>query len=276
MAKGRHHQRRSLSIRSTANVLIIIMISALLGKMHRRGFAVAFVQGIRREGGGSRLLLSCADDSSSSPFGRVVHHLHGVTRTLFPIFPVRHFSAKRNNQIDSASRASYDQSLTEKLNLLDEQESIVTNDQQIVEVVEELIKPSGWRRSLYRRAGGALSAIGFVTSASRALWLPDPEQSRQWKPTVDALRAFLQTTGIDSELSALLNVRLLDNIIILSRIEKAALKGEDRRDRVLSEAAVSISNDEALRYVSYGMTTKDQGPLAHLLDSHFFKCKSDI
>lgn len=69
---------------------------------------------------------------------------------------------------------------------------------------------------------------------------------------MDALRQFLERSGIDLEIASLLNVRLLDNIIILSRVEKAALNGRDRRDLALSSSispSMIPSNEKALRYV---------------------------
>jgi len=67
---------------------------------------------------------------------------------------------------------------------------------------------------------------------------------------VDALGSFLEQSGIDLEISPLLNVRLLDNIIILGRVEKAAINGRDRRDLALLQKNVSIpSKEEALRWV---------------------------
>jgi len=65
---------------------------------------------------------------------------------------------------------------------------------------------------------------------------------------VDALGSFLEQSGIDLEISPLLNVRLLDNIVVLGRVEKAALNGRDRRDLALLQKNVSIpSKEEALR-----------------------------
>ena len=79
---------------------------------------------------------------------------------------------------------------------------------------------------------------------------------------MDALRAFLARSGIDLEIAAQLNVRLLDNLIILSRVERAALNGMDRRDLALlsscndrdnendsAESWRPPSTDKALRYV---------------------------
>jgi hypothetical protein len=71
------------------------------------------------------------------------------------------------------------------------------------------------------------------------------------KPTVEALKRFLKTSGIDLELSRSLNVRLLDNIVILGRIQTFALEGRDRRDLVLLPKAKDQlpTPEESLRYV---------------------------
>jgi hypothetical protein len=138
-------------------------------------------------------------------------------------------------------------------------------------------KVSSWRNTkhLRRRAGAVLSAIGFLASATRGLLGSSVAASRHWfwrqgqqlqqdehqhqeqhqtAVVVDALRRFLQTSGIDLELSsALRNVRLLDNIIILTRVERVALQDLDRRDLALlpspSDGARHVFpyNAEALR-----------------------------
>ena len=116
----------------------------------------------------------------------------------------------------------------------------------------------GWKKRLRRRTGAAFSAVGFLRSATRALLADRSQFERAWKPTVDALRSFLRKSGIDLEISALLNGRLLDNILILSRVEKAVLNGKDRRDLALcshhdvevpseSQSMRLPTNDEALR-----------------------------
>ena len=111
-----------------------------------------------------------------------------------------------------------------------------------------------WNKRWRRRAGSVFSAVGFVASSSRALLAGDvrAQLQTQWKPTVAALRAFLARSGIDLELTALLNVRLLDNLIILSRVERAAsvAQGLDRRDlALLSSCCGGDSNNDARSWV---------------------------
>jgi hypothetical protein len=114
-----------------------------------------------------------------------------------------------------------------------------------------------WKKSVRRRLGNVVSAMGFATSATTSIW-SDRSRIRRWKNTADALRNFLNQSGIDLEISSSLNHRLLDNLIILSRVEKAALNGSDRRDLALlqnddiARRRIRIpSGSEALRYMKY-------------------------
>lgn len=80
-----------------------------------------------------------------------------------------------------------------------------------------------------------ITGIGFVSSATVAL-VSNRAQYRRWKPSVEMLQNFLESTGIYLELAQALNVRLLDNTVILGRIQKI-LDGRtaaDIRDRVLA------------------------------------------
>jgi hypothetical protein len=118
-----------------------------------------------------------------------------------------------------------------------------------------------WKKSVRRRLGSIVSAMGFATSATTSLW-SDRSQIRRWKNTANALRNFLNQSGIDLEISPSVNHRLLDNLIILSRVEKAALNGRDRRDLAVFQNNTSSSSgarrrvripsaSEALRYMKY-------------------------
>jgi len=105
-------------------------------------------------------------------------------------------------------------------------------------------------RRMRKGIGGFFSAIGFVSSATTAL-LTDRAQFQRFKPTVQALRNFLKTSGIDLEFSKSLNHRLLENVIILRRIQSAATEGSDRRDLALLSGSRSLdwvpTREEALR-----------------------------
>jgi Lipase (class 3) len=85
-----------------------------------------------------------------------------------------------------------------------------------------------------------ITGVGFVSSATVAL-VSNRAQYRRWKPSVEMLQNFLESTGIYLELAQALNVRLLDNTVILGRIQKI-LDGRggaaaDIRDRVLANTA---------------------------------------
>lgn len=68
-----------------------------------------------------------------------------------------------------------------------------------------------------------------------------------------ALRKYLETSGIDSELAKAWNTRLLDNLVILARIQKLTWADLDRRDTAPRSASLKgiPSNEEALRYMKY-------------------------
>jgi hypothetical protein len=75
------------------------------------------------------------------------------------------------------------------------------------------------------------SALGFLTSSTTSLF-NDHHQVERLKPTVEAFQSFLTSSGIHLELSEAMNRRLLDNILILGRVQKSMLAGKDMRDSV--------------------------------------------
>jgi hypothetical protein len=102
-------------------------------------------------------------------------------------------------------------------------------------------------RLLRRGAGIALSSVGFLSSSSWAL-LGDKTAEQRWNPTIEALKAFLKTTGIELELSKSLNGRLFHNVALLGRVQCSIAEGRDRRDLVLQQGDHDLpSNEEALR-----------------------------
>jgi hypothetical protein len=147
--------------------------------------------------------------------------------------------------------------------------------------------PSAIVKRVRKHAGVVLASVGFAASATRALFVVSagqqqqrnnqqlsPSSSLQIKPLVDSLVHFLKTSGIDLELSKSINFRLLDNVILLARIQKLLLLQQqqkalggagDIRDLVAAAAAsshtttatsndatvVPPSNEEALRYMKY-------------------------
>lgn len=86
-------------------------------------------------------------------------------------------------------------------------------------------------RSFRASLSRVFSAAGFVSSSATSL-LTDRDQLQRLKETVEAFRNFMKSSGIDLELFQTLNVRLLDNVIILGRVQKAAVMGTDLRDAV--------------------------------------------
>jgi len=259
-------------------VMVLIMMSAAAG---RRGLIAAFAD--RRRVGGILGATSALFLLPQHPGAAAAAAAAAAT----PCRPTRiaNGSGSLQTAIRSNSSFRYRSDLTPtrgggsrslQLRVSSNQEDASTNEKAtvLVEDDEAPVPPAtastevpppptttptpGWKKRLRRRTGAALSAVGFLTSATRALLTDRSQFQRAWKPTVDALRSFLRKSGIDLEISALLNVRLLDNILILSRVEKAALNGKDRRDlAVCSRHDVEASSkshcvrlpthDEALR-----------------------------
>lgn len=172
----------------------------------------------------------------------------------------RHFSSKNRadsgstlHAVESKASSNFENVTTENeinIKTIEQKEDTISTSGSIIENQTTAVKSSQipvWRKGIHRRVGVAFSALGFVISSSRALWT---DKQSAWKPTAEALRNFLQTSGIDLELSPLLNVRLLDNVILLNRIEWAALRGQDRRDLALQSSPTLLpipSHEEALR-----------------------------
>jgi len=112
-------------------------------------------------------------------------------------------------------RSDWSQRGGSQLNNSKEDETAVTTESVLPKRIESTTVPEesppasipGWKKRWRRRTGGVLSAVGFVTSSTRALLTMDRSQfQKQWKPMVDALGNFLEQSGIDLEISALLNV----------------------------------------------------------------------
>lgn len=112
------------------------------------------------------------------------------------------------------------------------------------------------RRQAQKGVGGFIAVGGFVFSATRAI-VTNRGQWKRLKPTVDSFNNFLKRSGIDLELSRTLNFRLLDNLVILSRIQKILVHDKDIRDFVTASwtfpkvPRVVPTREEALRYMKY-------------------------
>lgn len=116
---------------------------------------------------------------------------------------------------------------------------------------------SGWSRSLIRSlrkgAGAVASSVGFVSSAATS-YVTDRAQYRKIQPSVDAFTKFLNTSGIELELTPSLNYHLLRNIVVLSRIQRILNERNDRREQARSATKKNLdipSREEALRYMRY-------------------------
>ncbi|GKY94119.1 hypothetical protein MPSEU_000378000 [Mayamaea pseudoterrestris] len=96
------------------------------------------------------------------------------------------------------------------------------------------------------------SAAGFLSSSTTSLFT-DRNQLQRLKVTVDAFQNFLTSSGIDMELSESLNIRLLDNLIILGRVQKAAFLGIDIRDTVALDTVPANlpSSEEWYKYMRF-------------------------
>jgi hypothetical protein len=102
-------------------------------------------------------------------------------------------------------------------------------------------------RQLRRGAGVAMSSIGFLSSSTSA-FLGEKNALQRWNPTVEAMKEFLKTTGIDLELSKTLNGRLFHNAVLLQRAQSSIFEDRDRRDLVLQRGRHDLpSNEEGLR-----------------------------
>jgi hypothetical protein len=102
-------------------------------------------------------------------------------------------------------------------------------------------------RQLRRGAGVGISNMGFLSSSTSAL-LGDNTVLQRCNPTIEALKEFLKTTGIDLEISKSLNGRLFHNTVLLQRVQRSIFEGRDRRDLVLQRGRHDLpSNEEALR-----------------------------
>jgi hypothetical protein len=103
------------------------------------------------------------------------------------------------------------------------------------------------KRLLRRGAGVAISSVGFLSSSTSAL-IGDKTAEQRLNPTIEALKEFLKTTGIELELSKSLNGRLFHNVVLLERVQSSIFEGRDRRDLVLQQGHHDLpSNEEALR-----------------------------
>lgn len=201
------------------------------------------------------LLLLVSDLKNSSSRNSVRGNFRNVccqrtTSSDEPIAPEQH-NTPPTTKLSSSSVSVEPTALTRTTS--------VSHKIQLVSTQQSKQIPSvslGWRKRWQRRMGVVMAGVGFLSSATRAI---ATTQLTRWKPTVETIRKYLQQSGIDQEMLAVLNVRLLDNIIILSRVEQAILQGKDRRDIVAARTSISMEchngtippMSDALRYGVY-------------------------
>ena len=110
--------------------------------------------------------------------------------------------------------------------------------------------PHTWRRT----AGNVLSAVGFmVSSFATARSGSFKFQQRIVEPAKELMQ-FLQTTGVELELSQSLNRRLMGNLIILNRIQRLIINQENEKESHAPRSSLSSSVppwDKALRYMKF-------------------------
>lgn len=83
-----------------------------------------------------------------------------------------------------------------------------------------------------KTAGDHLTVIGFIASCNKSL-IANPNIIQKIIGGIQSLNEYLQDSGIQEELDAVLNPRLPDNIAILGVIQKHEWNGKDRRDAML-------------------------------------------
>ena len=134
----------------------------------------------------------------------------------------------------------------------DAREEEFLSEEMLREVSPTLSRATRSARQLRAGVSRIFSAAGFFSSSTTSL-IRDREQLQRLKVTVEAFQNFLTSSGIDVELRDALNLRLLDNLIILGRVQKAALQGEDIRDTVLLSVQPTDmpSNEESYRYMRF-------------------------
>eukprot|EP00977_Amphora_coffeiformis_P023548 scaffold13558_cov177-Amphora_coffeaeformis.AAC.2 len=103
---------------------------------------------------------------------------------------------------------------------------------------------SSWRRSFRRRAGELFTIGGFLSSATTSLYTHRQGQWKRLQTTVDALVAFLRDSQLDTQLSqSLLNIRVLDNLVLLGRMQQLI----NQQQSLFERAALEEITDEQAR-----------------------------
>ena len=162
-------------------------------------------------------------------------------------------------EIETITTANNNQTIHESL-AKDNSTSSTSNNNNLLANTTTTSHPwsRGLVRSLRKSAGAVVSTTGFLTSSTISM-IHDRAQWSRSKPTVIALQKFLNSSGIDLELSPTLNYHLLRNVVILGRIQGIlnAKQQEDRRSQAKIKTVshqqhdMIPSREEALRYMRY-------------------------
>jgi hypothetical protein len=146
----------------------------------------------------------------------------------------------------------------------DEPGTTVTSDHDTLippVAAQSLSRAARSARQLRSGVSRIFSALGFVSSSTTSLFT-DRDQIQRLGVTVEAFQKFLSSSGIDVELSESLNLRLLDNLIILGRVQTTALGDTDIRDLVAPTTELPTASipprEEWHRYMRYA--TAAYGP----------------
>lgn len=97
--------------------------------------------------------------------------------------------------------------------------------------------------AMLRAAADAISAFGFASSLSVGL-LTAKTHFRQLKPTIEAMKLYLEDTGISQEIGKGFTSKLFDNMVILWRIQKEYRDNNDLRDLAAKRNPGQLPNME--------------------------------
>ena len=248
---GRKRMTRNFNSRTVFLVVTLMMISAK-GVLSYPTFQRLLLRSARRSVAypptSCRYLVSnTRGGKTDNTFGLKSQQLDAVEeRTL------------EETTLDTDSKIQ-DVGLEKKVTNATSEESVTSTDTSISSsigsVESESITASSWSRylmrALRRGAGSVASTAGFLSSATTSI-ITDRAQFRRSRPTVEAFNLFLNSSGIDLELSPSLNVHLLRNVIVLGRIQKVLADRNDRREQAKAKRKIKVpSKEEALRYMRY-------------------------
>jgi hypothetical protein len=229
-SRTRCRQRKARSGRRCTRFVILatIMIATLSLRVTRCAAREVTIGPSRSAGGYSGLLGSSQQ--------RVARRGASDSGADYPSVQQRRELHEEENE--EAVKRKDTQSVAGKLDLTDQKAAIKNKSSRFVKYAT---------RQLRRGTGEVISNMGFLTSSTTAV-LRDKCALQRSNPTIEALKEFLRTTGIDLELSKTLNGRLFHNAVLLQRVQSRILEDKDKRDLVLQRGRYDLpSIEEALR-----------------------------